>query len=344
MTYKIIGADQKEYGPIDAEQIRQWISEGRLNSQTRACLEGTQEWKPLGSFPEFGFIATPGAEPGPATGAGTPIPIEQVLAGDYTLDIGHCVSRGWNFSKNNYVTIFVPFLLMIVISLVTGGILQIVLKTVGLGRLPFAQQIYLTTPFKLIVNALIQGPLTGGLFYIYLSAMRARATSIGDLFIGYKNAFADLFLGNLVIGLILSVCFLPYTIISAERMAPLMERVQQNPASMQPLEILSQFFSALASTAPALFLCMIPVTYLTVNWVFTVALIIDKQMGFWAAMRTSWKIVHKHWFQVFGLVVLAGLIDMSGVLLCCIGLVLTIPISLVIVMFAYEDIFGRKSA
>jgi hypothetical protein len=28
-TYKIIGADLMEYGPVSAEQIRQWINEGR---------------------------------------------------------------------------------------------------------------------------------------------------------------------------------------------------------------------------------------------------------------------------------------------------------------------------
>jgi hypothetical protein len=51
--YRIIGADQKEYGPITAEQLRAWLSEGRINAQTRVCAEGTSDWKPLGSFPEF---------------------------------------------------------------------------------------------------------------------------------------------------------------------------------------------------------------------------------------------------------------------------------------------------
>jgi hypothetical protein len=71
--YKIIGADQKEYGPLPAEQIRQWITEGRLNGQTSACAEGSQEWKPLATFEEFAGMfregtpsssaASPGAAP-----------------------------------------------------------------------------------------------------------------------------------------------------------------------------------------------------------------------------------------------------------------------------------------
>ena len=52
--YKILGADQKEYGPITADQIRQWISERRVNSQTRIRVEGSQEWTTVGNLPEFG--------------------------------------------------------------------------------------------------------------------------------------------------------------------------------------------------------------------------------------------------------------------------------------------------
>ena len=35
LMYKIIGADLKEYGPVSVEQLRQWISEGRVNAQTK---------------------------------------------------------------------------------------------------------------------------------------------------------------------------------------------------------------------------------------------------------------------------------------------------------------------
>ncbi len=37
--YKIIGADGKEYGPVTSEQVRQWITEGRANAQTKVQPE-----------------------------------------------------------------------------------------------------------------------------------------------------------------------------------------------------------------------------------------------------------------------------------------------------------------
>ena len=62
--YKIIGADQKEYGPVTADQLRTWIAEGRADSRTLLQAEGGA-WKPLSTFPEFAdaFRAQPTAAP-----------------------------------------------------------------------------------------------------------------------------------------------------------------------------------------------------------------------------------------------------------------------------------------
>jgi hypothetical protein len=68
--YRIVGADGKEYGPISADQLRQWIAEGRANAQTRVLLEGTAEWRMLGEVPEF---AANFAGPAPAYTPG-PVP------------------------------------------------------------------------------------------------------------------------------------------------------------------------------------------------------------------------------------------------------------------------------
>jgi hypothetical protein len=56
--YKVIGGDQKEYGPVSAEQLRQWIAEGRAGAQTKAQSEGSAEWQPLSAFPEFNDALT----------------------------------------------------------------------------------------------------------------------------------------------------------------------------------------------------------------------------------------------------------------------------------------------
>ncbi|MEK7676442.1 MAG: DUF4190 domain-containing protein [Verrucomicrobiota bacterium] len=68
--YKIVGADQKEYGPVSADQMRQWISQGRANGQTLARLD-EGPWKPLSTFSEFAAeLSRISSTPPPAAGPG----------------------------------------------------------------------------------------------------------------------------------------------------------------------------------------------------------------------------------------------------------------------------------
>jgi hypothetical protein len=52
-TYKIIGEDGKEYGPVAAGQLRQWIAEGRVESRTPVFVGGAKDWNFVGLLPEF---------------------------------------------------------------------------------------------------------------------------------------------------------------------------------------------------------------------------------------------------------------------------------------------------
>jgi len=79
--YKIIGVDGREYGPISAEVLRQWIAEGRANAETKVMAEGSTEWKKLGDLPEF-FAPRPPSAPIP-TSAG-PAPIRPLTAATRT--------------------------------------------------------------------------------------------------------------------------------------------------------------------------------------------------------------------------------------------------------------------
>ena len=60
--YKIIGIDGKEYGPVNLDQMRQWIAQGRINSQTRVKAEDASDWRNASEVPEIAalFPATKG--------------------------------------------------------------------------------------------------------------------------------------------------------------------------------------------------------------------------------------------------------------------------------------------
>ncbi len=61
--YKIIGVDGQQYGPVNADQIRRWIVENRVNALTLIQPEGATDWRPLSTFPEFGADLKPAAPP-----------------------------------------------------------------------------------------------------------------------------------------------------------------------------------------------------------------------------------------------------------------------------------------
>src|SRR6266436_8884814 len=104
--YKIIGANQQEYGPISGDELRQWIGEGRVNGQTPVKVEGDATWKTVAAFPEFAaaLAASPSAGmPPPSLPAPdhSTLPMD-VAEHDYDLDIGSCISRSWTLVKNNF--------------------------------------------------------------------------------------------------------------------------------------------------------------------------------------------------------------------------------------------------
>lgn len=66
--YTIVGADGKEYGPITAAHVREWIRDGRVNLQTKAKLDREGVWKTLGNFAEFNH------QPAPAVPSAPPLP------------------------------------------------------------------------------------------------------------------------------------------------------------------------------------------------------------------------------------------------------------------------------
>jgi hypothetical protein len=89
------------------------------------------------------------------------------------------------------------------------------------------------------------------------------------------------------------------------------------------------------------FICLIlPGVYLFVAWFFTLPLVIDKRLDFWPAMRVSRKVISRHWWEFLGFVLVLALVNLAGIMAACVGVFVTIPVSLAALMYAYEDIFN----
>jgi hypothetical protein len=51
--YKIIGADGKEYGPVNLDRLREWLGQGRFTPRTKVQCAGGTEWIEADQVPEL---------------------------------------------------------------------------------------------------------------------------------------------------------------------------------------------------------------------------------------------------------------------------------------------------
>ncbi len=342
MTYQIIGGDGREYGPVTDAELRKWIAEGRLNAQSQARAESDTAFRPLSTFPEFadafGTAASmPGATPW------TP-PTMDWSKRDYELDIGGCISRGWTLFMDNLGILLGCTALYLLIAVGGAGIVNAILGGILSKIVPDTIQysatfIILQSMVLQAITVVFVGPMAGGYYYLFIRALRGQTASVGDLFIGFQKAFSRLFIGLLINNMVMVISFIPFDIVWAARAGPVLLDLKHSPNPGAIHGLLQDLLSAFTSACPIMLLCMIPAFYLATNFWFTLPLIIDQGMDVWTAIKTSWKMVHKHWFTVFGLVLLTGIISVVGFCLCCIGAFFTVGIATAASMFAYETIF-----
>lgn len=70
--FKVQGSDQKEYGAITPDALRQWIADRRVDGRTLIQAEGGGPWKPLAEWPEFAPALAAVRPPPPLAPAAVP--------------------------------------------------------------------------------------------------------------------------------------------------------------------------------------------------------------------------------------------------------------------------------
>jgi hypothetical protein len=321
--YKILGSDQKEYGPVSAQQIIQWINEGRANGATLARAEGTETWLPLINIPEFAALF-PGQPAAPVPVPPGPPPNANELAArigatDYDLDIGGCISGGWRLLWDNFGPIFGTTIVLILIQAALSG----------LAAIPFVGFLFS------IASLFLTGPLMGGLYMVFLRRIRKQGGEVGDLFSGFSERFWQLAFGYIVPAFFTGLSALPGVLLVIVSIVGMGFHPFGHGSAGTAIAMM--FF------AVGILVAIIPAIYFSVCWIFTVPLVIDKGIDFWPAMGLSHRMVRKHFVSVLALLILGGLINIVGIIACCVGVLFSIPIVFGSMMFAYETIFSGRS-
>jgi len=145
--YRIIGTDGQPYGPVNVEQLRRWIAENRVNAQTLVQTEGTPEWKPLASIPEF--ASEPKAVPPPIV----PPSVFAARASN-KIPAGICGILLGGFGVHKFILGYTGAgLVMLLVTLLSCLILSPVMHLIGL----IEGIIYLCKPDEEFVRVYVDG-------------------------------------------------------------------------------------------------------------------------------------------------------------------------------------------
>ncbi len=323
--YRILGSDGNEYGPVSAEQLRQWIAEKRVNGETR--VQGDDGvWRFLREVTELVVLLQPPVLPSSPPVSSTEAPsipsdFEGDYDGDYDLDVVACLTSAWSLFQRQFSTLFGPTMMYVLILFGLGI----------LGALP-----YIGVLFSLC-SMVIGGPLMAGIYVVYLRVIRGETPPLESLFDGFRRMFGHLFLVNWAVALL---TFLPllagFIVLFFSVGLTVIMGLAKGSAS----------WPAFAALVPGLGLILLglPVTiFLTVSWMFSLPMILDQRVDFWTAMKRSWRQVSRHWWSCLALLVVISILNFFGTLCCLVGLLVTVPISILATMYAYETVIhGRK--
>lgn len=367
--YKIVATDNNVYGPINADTVREWFQDGRMDGQTPVQFAGG-DWKPLGDYPEFadlfGGTAAPvmGKPPsagrpahspsfrplhragaGAAADAEVPLP-DDLLARDYHYGIGDIIGRGWNGLKGNFGASIVVFLIPAICWFVATVLSAVPLLGCIVG------------PIMMLANIVVPGPLMGGMMYFFIKNARGWESAVGDTFCGFKRNFLHLALGHIVPGIFyvlmslvggLVIAFsVGFALVGSIGSVLLKKAAAMKGGGTVAITEMargpSAAFGALGwvGLSVGVLLIVVPLTYFFVCWFFTLPLCVDRKMNFWDAMGTSRAVVRKHWWRLFFLMVVLYIINIIGMIPFALGLLISVPLTFATMAAAYEEMFGLR--
>lgn len=99
------------------------------------------------------------------------------------------------------------------------------------------------------------------------------------------------------------------------------------------VSLLSQTLIALGLIA-----FVVPGVYLAVSYLFAIPMGIFGGLDPWAAMEWSRKLITRNWWRFFGLLLVLVVFNLLGLVLAGVGLLVTIPLTFLVLYVVFEDL------
>jgi len=176
---------------------------------------------------------------------------------------------------------------------------------------------------------LLNGPILGGIYNFCHQVIHGRTRGVQDVMEIVKTRFLPCFLAITVSSLLAFGPFLLSLIPAAALFGAsgvVMEEITKHPNLIlgMGLPLLAGFFGMM---------------YFLICWSFAVPIAACGETDFWESLKLSWHGVRKNFWSYVGLLILLGGINFVGLLCLGVGLFITIPLTLLATMCAYDQIF-----
>lgn len=263
----------------------------------------------------------PPAPPGPPAppAGGTPPPPPPPAGGAYAapvnqpFSVGDAITYGWNkFTQN-----LGPLLISMIIFWVIGIVLYVVQIAISAAMSPSAD-CYTAYDGRLVCTNINAGIAAGALFFSLVFAL------IGACFSYFVQA----------------------TFVRAGLLATRGEKIEI--ASIMSFERFGAVFVALLlvgiGTFIGLILCILPGIAFAIFASFTLFFVIDKQVGAVDGIKASFSFVKDNFGPIILLELLLLVINVVAALCFGIGLIITVPLSVIAQAYAYRKLQGEEVA
>ena len=109
----------------------------------------------------------------------------------------------------------------------------------------------------------------------------------------------------------------------------------------QAIPLIVMFLLMAVLVVAGFFLLVLPGIYLSIAYSFAPYLIVEKNMGVWEALETSRKAITQYWWRYFGLMLVAMVLIIIGLIPVLIGLAWVLPIVAIATGEVFAKTFGN---
>ena len=325
-----INRDRTSLGQFTEQEVSNALGSGEILPTDLAWKEGMETWQPLSTFTD---LPDP-TSAAPVSSATPAIPAEfknpaanRQQPGKIRFD--ECLQKGWETFTKNWSVCVLAALIFLGISLVVQLPMQfaqalmerfIKAKSADPMMMAAAGGVFF---FFWVLAISVSSILGAGFMYFFITTLRTKA-SLENIFAGFRRS------NWLQILLALAVCAVAIFALALVFIIPGVVLTTTMKSSV-PIIVFAVLF-------------LVPYIYFLVGFSFVFPLIVDRGIGFREAIPTALKTVHSQWLPALGLLFLVGLVAVSGVLLCCVGMLATLPLSYLIWAQGYRQLFGDPNS